>query len=206
LKKVVVLFSGGVESSCLLYLYLSKGWIVYPAYVITGNFWEKFEYRKASYLWSYAKKTYPRLMPIRSIVLKASQPKYKLIKTEEQLFIPLRNLTLLTAVGNYAISKSVYHIGIGSLGLYPFPDNNFNYIKEVQALMSRGANISLTVDVPLIGMKKSEVVRRFKDLVPFHLTFSCINPVVRKGKVFHCNRCIKCIERKEALKELDKTL
>ncbi len=206
MKKVAVLFSGGVESSCLLYLYLSKGWIVYPVYVMTGQFWEKFEYRRASSLWGYAKRTYPKLMPIKCIVTKTAQTKFKLIKTEEELFIPLRNLTLLTAVGSYAISKGAYHIGIGSLGLYPFPDNNFDYIKEVEALMSKGAKISLSVNAPLLGMEKSEVVQRFKGLVPFHLTFSCINPVVRKGKVFHCGRCIKCMERHEAFKDLGKTL
>jgi len=198
MNKVVVLFSGGVESSCLLYFYLSKEWIVYPAYVITGRFWEKFEYKRASALWRYAKKTYPNLMPIRCVVTKTAPTESKFIRTEEELFIPLRNLTLLTAVGSYALSKDAKHIAIGSLGLYPFPDNDFGYLQEVEALISKGANTSLKICAPLFGMEKWEVVQKFKGLVPFHLTFSCINPVVRKGKILHCGKCIKCVERKKA--------
>ena len=199
MKKAVVLFSGGVESSAILYLYLSRGWIVYPVYVKTGQFWERFEYRKAIHLWEHTRKRYPNLMPLRVEPLRAVCPRPRSINTESQLFIPLRNLTLLTAVGNYALSKGAYQIGLGSLGLYPFPDNNLGYIKQVEDLMSKGASTKIEVDVPLLGLEKSEVVRRFKNLVPFHLTFSCVNPVIKDGRILHCGKCIKCMERKEAM-------
>ncbi|WP_448588385.1 7-cyano-7-deazaguanine synthase [Thermocrinis sp.] len=202
MKKAVVLFSGGVESSSVLYHYLSQGWVVYPVYVFTGKFWERLEYKRARALWSHTKRKYKNLMPIKSMFLRTNFTQAKPIKTERELFIPLRNLTLLTAVSSYALSKGAYQIGMGSLGIYPFPDNDFDYIKRVESLVSKGAGVSMHIDLPLFGMEKSQVVQRFKGLVPFQLTFSCINPVVNSGKIIHCGRCIKCKEREEALREL----
>jgi 7-cyano-7-deazaguanine synthase len=48
MKKSVVLFSGGVESTCVLYLKLLEGQVVYPVYVKCGMPWERLEYVKAT--------------------------------------------------------------------------------------------------------------------------------------------------------------
>ena len=55
MKKSVVLFSGGVESTCVLYLKLLEGQVVYPVYVKCGMPWERLEYVKATALWQEAK-------------------------------------------------------------------------------------------------------------------------------------------------------
>ncbi len=201
MKKVVVLFSGGVESTCMLYLKLLEEYLVYPVYVRSYFPWERFEYVKACQVWQTTKRKFPKLMPLRVISLKTQHKKDQPIKTEGELFIPLRNLTLLTAVAGYALSKEAESIIIGSLGLYPFPDNNLTYLKEVEKLITQGSSQRLKIDAPFFGMEKSEVVRRFSKQVPLHLTFSCVNPVVSKEKILHCGKCIKCQEREEALKE-----
>jgi 7-cyano-7-deazaguanine synthase len=136
MKKSVVLFSGGVESTCVLYLKLLEGQVIYPVYVKCGMPWERLEYVKATELWQETKRRFSKLMPIKVLPLKTYHKKHKAIETEEELFIPLRNLTLLTAVAGYALSKGAESIGIGSLGLYPFPDNNLAYLKEVERLIT----------------------------------------------------------------------
>jgi 7-cyano-7-deazaguanine synthase len=201
MKKSVVLFSGGVESTCVLYLKLLEGHVVYPVYVKCGMPWERLEYAKATELWQDTKRRFSKLMPIRVLSLKTYHKKSKAIETEDELFIPLRNLTLLTAVAGYALSKRAESISIGSLGLYPFPDNNLAYLREVERLITEGSKQRLKIEVPLFGMEKGEVVKRFSKWVPLHQTFSCVNPILRNGKVLHCGRCIKCKEREEAFKE-----
>jgi 7-cyano-7-deazaguanine synthase len=105
MRKNVVLFSGGVESTCVLHLKLLEGQVVYPVYVKCGMSWERLEYVKATELWQETKRRFSKLMPIKVLSLKTYHKKHKAIKTEKELFIPLRNLTLLTAVAGYACQR-----------------------------------------------------------------------------------------------------
>jgi len=70
MKKSVVLFSGGVESTCVLYLKLLEGRVVYPVYVKCGMPWERLEYAKATELWQETKGRFSRLMPIKVLLSK----------------------------------------------------------------------------------------------------------------------------------------
>ncbi|MEN3033457.1 MAG: 7-cyano-7-deazaguanine synthase, partial [Aquificaceae bacterium] len=92
-NKVVVLFSGGVESTCLLYYHLRRGDIVYPLYIRAGHPWEELELKNAQRLWRFTRLRYKNLMPIR-----VSSFPVKTLRTKE-VFIPLRNLSLLAIAG-----------------------------------------------------------------------------------------------------------
>ncbi len=193
--KIVLLFSGGVESTCLLYMYLRKGWLVYPVYIKAGYPWEAFELENAKSLWLYTKRKHKNLMPLR--VLPAINPeRVSRRKHDKNLFIPLRNINLIAMAGNYALLKGIEYVAIGSLGIYPFPDNNADYMKRLQSLI----NIELLT--PFMGMEKHEVLKKFSESVPLERTLSCIRPKKVKGKVLHCGKCEKCKERQEALKHL----
>jgi 7-cyano-7-deazaguanine synthase len=37
------------------------------------------------------------------------------------------------------------------LGLYPFPDNNLAYLKEVERLVAEGSKKRLKIEVPFFG-------------------------------------------------------
>jgi len=114
--KIVLLFSGGVESTCLLYMYLRKGWLVYPVYIKAGYPWEAFELENAKSLWLYTKKKHKNLMPLR--VLPAINPeRVSRRKHDKNLFIPLRNINLIAMAGNYALLKGIEYVAIGSLGI-----------------------------------------------------------------------------------------
>jgi len=193
--KIVLLFSGGVESTCLIYMYLRKGWLVYPVYIKAGYPWEAFELENAKSLWLYTKRKHKNLMPLR--VLPAINPeRVSRRKHDKNLFIPLRNINLIAMAGNYALLKGIEYVAIGSLGIYPFPDNNADYMKRLQSLI----NIELLT--PFMGMEKHEVLKKFSEGIPLERTLSCIRPKKVKGKVLHCGKCEKCKERQEALKHL----
>ncbi len=193
--KVVVLFSGGVESTCMLYMYLKKDWLVYPVYVKAGYPWESLELERAKALWLYTKKKYKNLMPLR-VLTTLNPERVEDRKHDKNLFIPLRNINLVAMAGNYALLKGIKCIAIGSLGIYPFPDNNADYMKRLQSLI----NVELLT--PFMGMEKHEVIRGFSEGVPLDKTLSCIRPKKSMGKIIPCGVCEKCKERQEALKHL----
>ncbi|MCS7171779.1 MAG: 7-cyano-7-deazaguanine synthase [Aquificaceae bacterium] len=194
-RKVVVLFSGGIESTCLLYLFLMDGWLAYPIYIRSGYPWELFELENAKSLWLYTKKLYRNAMPMRIIPYLNPEPADSR-KHEKDLYIPLRNLSLLTSASIYALLKGVGHVAIGSLGLYPFPDNNPEYMQNLQKL------IEVKLLTPFMGLHKHEVIRRFFNKVPLEKTLSCIKPKKHRDKIIPCGSCEKCKEREEAFKTL----
>lgn len=180
MKKVVLLTSSGIESACLMYFYLSRGYVLYPAYVRCGLPWERVEVIWLKRLWFYYRKRFGRILPPRIIPLK-SFVRLRSVAREEDIEIPLRNMTLLLATTLYAHQKRVKAVAIGSLGMYPFPDNSKEYMERMEGLISEGLRENVSVDVPFMGR------------VPFNLTFSCASPV----GIHHCGTCAKCRERKE---------
>lgn len=192
MRKVAVLVSSGIESASMTYLYLSKGYLLYPIYVRCGMEWEEAELAMLRRLWSFYKRTFKGIMPVKIVPLRGL-PGPPDTSKEEGLQIPLRNLTLLAVSALITLSKGVDKIAIGSLGLYPFPDNNREYINLVERLMSEGLGKDLTIETPFMGMSKWEVIKGFWGKVPFHLTFSCASPIQK----LHCGSCAKCFERKE---------
>jgi len=200
-RKVAVLFSGGVESTTLLYLYLNKGYLVYPVYVKMGERWEELELENAIRLWHYTKRMYKSLQTLRVIKVGSGVKERKPLSVS-QLFIPLRNLTLITNSSLYAISKGIKRLAIGSLGIYPFPDNDKDYLKRLESLVSEGIKDNFSIEAPFFGMEKEDIVKKFYSLVPYHLTLSCSMPRKVGGSIVPCGKCIKCKEREEALKVL----
>lgn len=194
-RKISLLFSGGVESTCLLYFYLKEGWLVYPLYVKAGFYWEPFELERARELWHITKKKYKGLMPLRVVSIPKPEGLRKR-NPKRDLFIPLRNINLIVAIANYANTKNIKNVAIGSLGIYPFFDNNQEYFKSLEKL------IGIQIHTPFMGMEKYEVIAKFSKDVPLDKSFSCINPKRKGKKILACGLCIKCKEREEALKLL----
>ncbi len=196
MKKVLVLFSAGVESSCLLVHYLKEGFLVYPVYVRAGLPWEEVEREYALRFWTAVKRKHKNLMPIRTIFVKGSETLRGIPVEDPQIEIPLRNMSLLVQASLLAHSKRVARIAVGSLGIYPFPDNNREYFEGLQDLISRGLRREVRIETPFMGMEKWEVIRKFGGTVPFSLTFSCASP----SGYMHCGICVKCRERREGFK------
>ncbi len=195
MRKVAVLMSSGVESASLAYHYLSRGFLLYPLYVRSGVGWEEIELWWLGRLWSFYRKRFGRILPLRVIPFRTGLGPSD-TSEEEGLEIPLRNLILLVSSALVVHSRGVDALAIGSLGMYPFPDNNREYISRVGELISEGLKRRLRLETPFMGMEKWEVIKRFHRRVPYQLTFSCASPVGR----YHCGRCAKCKERKEGFR------
>jgi len=192
-EKVGLLFSGGVESSVILSLYLKRGHLVYPFYVKSGFPWERTEFRWAQRLWLRLKRRWPNLMTIKPVPFRAGYGVRKRITDTSDLEIPMRNSALILSALMRAHKMKIRRLIIGSLGMYPFPDNRREFFDDLERLISKGSGIQLILDTPLMGLEKEEVISLAGDDFPFHLTFSCASPV----RDHHCGNCVKCRERRE---------
>ena len=198
MEKILVLFSGGVESTALLVHYARKNFRVFPLYVRFGYPWEDYELKSAVRVLNHLRSRYLNIKNIKIRKAKAVMKSFKKPKREEELEIPLRNLILCTVGAQVGYRLGIHRLAHGSLGLYPFPDSKRDYFDELEDVISKGLGVEFRIETPFYGMHKEEVLKRYGREIPLELTLSCISPVGGKP----CEECIKCKERKEALSSL----
>ena len=204
IKRCAVLFSGGLDSAVLVAWLLKSGYEVWPVYVQFGLAWEKAEKKWAArYLSAVAT---PRLRPL-SVTALSLESAYEhnwsttgrvpgRWSSDRAVFLPARNLLLVTQALLSLYSRGVRLLALGTLRGNPFPDAQPRYFRRLEQVLSASFGSKVALVVPLRRMRKSDLLRRARNL-PLHLTFSCISP---KG-LRHCGRCNKCAERRRAFRE-----
>ncbi|MCG3150244.1 MAG: 7-cyano-7-deazaguanine synthase [Verrucomicrobiae bacterium] len=197
---VCVLVSGGLDS-CVLVAELAKQYRrVYPVFIRQGLHWEAVELR---YL-----RRYLRAIQARPLTVLDSPVNYgnhwsmtsKKVpgakSRDEKMYLPGRNLMLLSKAAVFCALQNIPIIAIGSLGHNPFPDATPKFFRDFARVAGNALNYRLKVIAPFRQLSKTQVIRRGRDL-PLHLTFSCVAP--QHGKP--CGRCNKCAERQRAVAE-----
>ncbi len=211
-RKIGVLFSGGLDSAALLEHYRSRGYEVHPVFIEAGLPWEKIElYWTRRFLTALHSSQIKPLLTIKLLLGDAYRHNWSKIgkipgprSRDQAVYLPARNLMLLSRAMLFLTPLHVTDIAIGTLEGNPFPDGKRSYFKLLARVFSQSIGKHIQIHSPLRKQKKKNVIAAHKEL-PLHLTFSCINP---KGK-FHCGKCNKCAERKKAFKQAgvaDKTV
>ena len=116
--------------------------------------------------------------------------------SDEAVYLPGRNLLLLSKATVFCALNKIDTIAVGSLGHNPFPDATPKFFREFATIAGEALKFRVKVIAPFRALPKEKVIRRGKSL-PLHLSFSCIAP--RRG--MHCGRCNKCAERQHAFCE-----
>ncbi len=200
--KACVLVSGGVESAVLVAEALTRYRKVVPIYVRNHLRWEEAEmFWLKQYLRSLRA---PNLEPLVTFeadarplygrhwsVTGTNVPGTK--SRDESVYLPGRNVMLLSQAGCYAAVNDLGAIEIGILKGNPFSDASPAFLKKMSDLLSLGLGMPIEVRAPFQKMKKDQVLLLGKK-IQLELTFSCIDP---KGYE-HCGECNKCVERKKA--------
>jgi 7-cyano-7-deazaguanine synthase len=203
-KKIGVLFSGGLDSAALVNYYLKRGYEVVPVY-IRGNLpWENVElYWTRRFLKALHTKHVHNTLVIKLYLGDAYKHNWSQTgkvpgaqSRDQAVFLPARNLTLLSRALLFLPPMKVYDIALATLDGNPFPDGKSSYFKLLSKVFSLSIRKPFHIHCPFRAEKKFHVISQNAQL-PLHLTFSCINP---KGK-FHCGKCNKCAERKRAFKK-----
>ena len=216
-KKVVVLLSGGLDSSCLAYL-TSKGCYHNKNKVFALTF-------------DYGQRHKKELKGAIKIAKKIKAKEHKIVKIDLTLwggsaltdrkiavpqdrrltassipvtYVPARNTIFLSFALSYAeaIGASEVYIGVNSVDYSGYIDCRKTFIDKFQKLANLATvtgvyGNGIKIKTPLINMSKKEIVKLGSKLgVDFSLTWSCY-----KGGKLACGVCDSCRLRLRGFKE-----
>ena len=207
MKKICVLASGGFDSSVLLADLLERGHEVHPFYVRSGFYWEKAELH---WLKLFLKKLkHKRLKPltIAEVPMRWIMGGHWSLSGKgapssraawDSVYLPGRNLLLLSQAGVYAATHGIPIVALGVLRGNPFADSRPKFLKDMESAINDALRSRLKIEAPYTQLAKSQVARlaaRLGKRFPLELTFSCLRP---RG-LSACGKCSKCGETKTKL-------
>src|SRR5919202_7009335 len=116
-------------------------------------------------------------------------------------YVPFRNAHLLAAAASWAevIGATAIYIGAVAEDSSGYPDCRPEFYDAFQNVLDLGTKpeTHITIKTPVIGMRKSEIVRTGMDLgAPLHLTWSCYKESERA-----CGNCDSCALRLRAFRQ-----
>lgn len=116
-------------------------------------------------------------------------------------YVPFRNAHLLAAAVSWGevIGATSIYIGAVAEDSSGYPDCRPEFYDAFQTVVDIGTKpeTHITIETPVIGMRKSEIVQRGIELgAPFHLTWSCYQESERA-----CGNCDSCALRLRAFRE-----
>lgn len=205
MDKVVAIYSGGMDSTVLLYHLRSLGYEVNALSVDYGQRHRK-ELESARTI-CHASGIPHEVADLRGIthLLQGSSLTSAEVEVPEGHYaeesmkmtvVPNRNMIMLSVAIGYAISLRAKFVAYGAHAgdhtIYPDCRPEFAAAVNTAALLADWHQVELLS--PFIRLTKSEIARLGAQLnVPYHLTWSCY-----KGGERHCGRCGTCVERAEA--------
>ncbi len=203
-----VLASGGMDS-CVLLAKVAEAGIAYPIYVETGIPWEWAEKQMLQRFIDASGN--PNIKPITTLSLPVrtlygdshwtmsgeSVPAYE--EPDETVYIPGRNIILITLASIWCSLNGVHRIVIGSLAGNPFPDATPDFFESIANANGMGLDHAIKVEAPMREMHKEDLIAEHASTLPLQLTLTCSNPQIEdRDDIIHCARCNKCRERHEA--------
>ena len=203
--KAVVLFSGGLDSTVLVYDLLNEGADLKLLSIDYGQRHEK-ELKSSSEIAESLGLEHEILrLPMLNNLLGGSALTDPSISLPEGHYaedsmkatvVPNRNMILLSLAAGHAISLQfdtvAYAAHAGDHTIYPDCRPEFATAMDEALKLCDWNTISLYR--PFIQLSKQDLVRKGNELgVPFEKTWSCY-----AGNDKHCGKCGTCVERKEA--------
>ena len=206
MERIAVLASGGLDSSVLL-ADLAGTAEVFPIYVRKGLFWEEEEIRSLNaFIETLHNSNVHGVRELYVPVEGLYGDHWSLTgegtpgadTADEAVFLPGRNVLLVSLAAIWCSTHDVSQIALGSLGGNPFPDATPEFFSDLAGVLSVALGRRISVTAPYREKQKHALIRDFKHL-PLHLTLTCISP--RDG--LHCGVCNKCNERRTAFKQAE---
>ena len=116
-------------------------------------------------------------------------------------YVPFRNAHLLAAAVSWGevIGATAIYIGAVAEDSSGYPDCRPEFYDAFQRVLDVGTKpeTHITIETPVIGMRKSEIVQRGVELrAPLHLTWSCY-----QESELACGNCDSCALRLRAFRE-----
>ena len=205
MKKVIVLLSGGIDSTTAFYHAREESDLVAGVSFDYGSRHNEKELAEAAY--HCAKLGVPheviKLAFVETLFSSALLKGQETIpdghyeaETMKATVVPFRNGIMLSVAAGFAESIGARGVVIGAhAGDHAiYPDCRETFMNFMAKAIKVGTYAEIELLCPFISMTKSEIVRRGQELkVDFIHTWSCY-----KGEEIHCGTCGTCIERREA--------
>lgn len=209
--KIVTIFSGGMDSTTLLYQALSEGAEVHALSFNYGQKHKK-ELEKAKELClelgvihHVVDISSAKSLLVSALTSNAEVPEGHYAEDNmRQTVVPNRNAIMLSIAYGYAVSIKAdkLYFGAHSGDHFVYPDCRPEFAGALNTALRIGnegfADVSLLA--PFNEMSKTDIARRgFELKVPFERTWSCY-----RGEERPCLKCGTCVERTEAFLDNDK--
>lgn len=203
--KTVIVYSGGLDSTVLLYHLRDAGHDLHALSIDYGQR-HRCELDRAAAICAELEIPQPMadLSAIQPLLAGNSltSPEIEVAEghyTEESMkttVVPNRNMIFLAVATGHALSiqagQIAYAAHSGDHAIYPDCRNEFADAMAAAIELADWEQVKLSR--PFVDWSKADIVRRGAELgVPFEKTWSCY-----KGGEVHCGRCGTCIERREA--------
>ena len=181
LTKGVVLVSGGLDSTTLMYQFVAQNVEFVPLFINYG------QHCDISSIFKYSKSKFIRPVDLWKDDIKA-----------EDLYIPYRNVLLMTVAASFAQTlglNKVYAAFINSNHAKEI-DCSSAFFDKLEGLLSEYGSVK--IEMPFRNLSKYEVAKLGIELkAPIGATFSC-----QASPDIPCGACPNCVDRLNALKEL----
>ena len=205
LSKGVILVSGGLDSTTLMYQFVAQGVDFIPLFI---NYGQHCAHHELETLRQVIPSQYSDKIEIIDVssIYKYSQSRF--IKpadlwneaiTAEDLYIPYRNVLLLTIAASFAQTlgiDKVYSAFINSNHAKE-SDCSSEFFNKREGLLSEYGSVK--IEMPFRNMTKYDVAKLGIALkAPIGQTFSC-----QASPEIPCGACPNCVDRLNALKQIE---
>lgn len=207
-RKAVVLLSGGIDSTVLLYSMVNE-FECYPLTLYYGQKHEKealaaravCEARDHNLLLRWL---WVSLASLKGLLPSALTGKGEIPRgpytpeSQSATVVPNRNMIMLAIAAGYAqgLGAEVVAYAAHSNDSAVYPDCRPEFVMSVAETIRLGTGDAVVLHEPFVNLTKLEIVKLGAKLnVPFKHTWSCY-----EGGRMHCGVCATCIERREAFR------
>ncbi|WP_456420624.1 7-cyano-7-deazaguanine synthase QueC [Thermococcus sp.] len=224
MKRAVVLFSGGLDSTACLYWakrnydevimlvinygsneervtnkvaeFFSKELDV-PLKIIRLDFLEEFSKLRGTTL--VGGET-PRVTAQELEDMNVAQ------ETAKSVWVPARNVVLISVAASLldALGGGDIIVGFNAEEGVTFPDNTPEFVEKMNEMLKYGTMAEVKVVAPLINLDKKGIAKLLKELgAKYEYSNSCYMPkgFTEDGKPVHCGECESCVRRHRGLIE-----
>lgn len=200
-NKVVLLLSGGIDSTVLLFHLINRDYEVFPLYINYGQTTYEGEIAainkiiKGLPINKLCKIDIPDVRKIGCGSLVGEYPNDVTSHGQwyKNEFFPNRNLILLSFAATYAYKISASSLAIGVVG-NSYKDTSKEFLNQTKKLIESSLG-KYSIIAPYANMDRKIVIEEAIQFnVPIESTFSC-NSLANR----HCMLCTSCFDRENAL-------
>ncbi|MBU1322990.1 7-cyano-7-deazaguanine synthase [Patescibacteria group bacterium] len=204
-KKIVLLYSGGIDSTAAGMVLKTKGYKVFPLFIDYGQTAleaEKYLVQKTAKILGFEP-----VKIIKTDLLKQLTKSSLLggqTGDDNQAWVPGRNTLFMIIAGILAKQIDADGICLGYMldDNFVFGDNDYFHHKSIEELLSKSFLQPMAVMMPTVDWQKKDLIALLKKGKVLQHTVSCWNAKLKDSQIILCHKCANCIERENLLAKL----